>query len=56
MSTLDDNFSENEDDPQVYESSGDEWSSSSEVGIIYERNIFIHNVYSVRQVFVAVWV
>lgn len=31
MSTIEDNFSENEDDPEVYESSGDEWSSASEV-------------------------
>lgn len=31
MSALDGNYSENEDDPQVYESSGDEWSSASEV-------------------------
>lgn len=31
MSTLEDNYSENEDDPKVYESSGDEWSSASEV-------------------------
>lgn len=34
MSGLDETFSENEDDPQVYESSGDEWSSASEVDLI----------------------
>ncbi|XP_018318751.1 uncharacterized protein LOC108732418 [Agrilus planipennis] len=30
MSFLESNYSENEDDPQVYESSGDEWNSSTE--------------------------
>lgn len=34
MSTLEDDFSENEDDPKVYESSGDEWSSASEVFVL----------------------
>lgn len=31
MSAGDDRFSENEDDPGVYESSGDEWSAAAEV-------------------------
>lgn len=33
MSALEENYSENEDDPEVYESSGDEWSSSSDVSV-----------------------
>lgn len=35
MSALEENYSENEDDPQVYESSGDEWSSASDVSVSF---------------------
>lgn len=31
MNKFNDNYSENEDDPDMYESSGDEWSANEEV-------------------------